>query len=446
MTTKILVVDDEVSLERLIKQRFRKSIRANELEFIFAHNGREALEKIAAEAPVEIVLTDINMPEMDGLTLLEKLSEIDGIIKTVVVSAYGDLQNIRTAMNRGAFDFLTKPIDFDDLEITINRTLEYIKKLKENFKELQQAQSQLIQSEKMVSVGQLVAGVAHEINNPVGFIAGNIHHIETYIQEMFKILELYQAELPNPSEVLQNYMDKIELEFIVEDLPQLVASMKEGTERIRNISTSLRTFSRSDTDKKVPFNIHEGINSTLMILKHRLKANNQRPEIQVMKHYGELPLVECYPGQLNQVFMNIIANAIDAIEEYNQGCSYERLKAHPNVITIKTEVGNGEWEREHEKSEIGSDKADKKELGVPPSQVIIRISDNGPGISESFREHIFNPFFTTKPVGTGTGLGLSISWSIVVEKHRGTIDCICTPGSGCEFIIELPINSNSGGG
>ena len=437
MATKILVVDDEVSLERLIKQRFRKSIRANELEFIFAHNGKEALEKLVTEAPVEIVLTDINMPEMDGLTLLEKLSEMDGTLKTVVVSAYGDLQNIRTAMNRGAFDFLTKPIDFDDLEITINRTLEYVQKLKENFKKLHQAQSQLVQSEKMVSIGQLVAGVAHEINNPVGFIAGNIYHVETYIQDLLNILELYQAELPNPSEVLQKQIEKIDLEFVVEDLPQLVASMKEGTERIQNISTSLRTFSRSDTDKKVLFNIHDGIDSTLMILKHRLKANNQRPEIKVIKDYGELPIVECYPGQLNQVFMNIIANSIDAIEEYNEGCSYEKIKAYPNVITIQTAVG-------HEKGEIGN--GYKEKLGESPSQVIIRISDNGPGISESVKQHIFNPFFTTKAVGAGTGLGLSISWSIVVEKHGGRIDCVCTPGKGGEFIIEIPINSNSGGG
>ncbi|MEG4576372.1 response regulator [Microcoleus sp. N3A4] len=434
MTTKILVVDDEVSLERLIKQRFRKSIRAHELEFIFARNGKEALEKLAAEAPVEIVLTDINMPEMDGLTLLEKLSEIDGIIKTVVVSAYGDLPNIRTAMNRGAFDFLTKPIDFDDLEVTINRTLEYVQKLKANLKELHQAQSQLIQSEKMVSIGQLVAGVAHEINNPVGFIDGNLYHVETYIQELLKILELYQAELPNPSEMLRKYIEKIDLEFMREDLPQLVESMKEGTERIRNISTSLRTFSRSDIDKKVPFNIHDGIDSSLMILKHRLKANNQSPEIEVIKHYEKLPPVECYPGQLNQVFMNIIANAIDAMEEYNQGWSYEKIKANRNVITIKTEVGNEKWE-------IGNgDKDDKEELGSPSSQVIIHISDNGPGISESVKEHIFNPFFTTKPVGAGTGLGLSISRSIVVEKHGGKIDCICTPGRGSEFIIQIPIN------
>ncbi|MDF0552187.1 response regulator [Kamptonema sp. UHCC 0994] len=441
MTYKILVVDDEVSLERLIKQRFRKSIRDNKLEFIFAHNGKEALEKLAAESPIAIILTDINMPEMDGLTLLEKLSELDVnlTLKTVVVSAYGDLQNIRTAMNRGAFDFLTKPIDFDDLEITINRTLEYVQKMKQNLKELHQAQSQLIQSEKMVSIGQLVAGVAHEINNPVGFIAGNLDHIEIYIEELLNILQLYQAELPNPSEVLQQQIEKVELDFVIEDLPKLVASMKQGTERIRNISTSLRTFSRSDTVQKVPFNIQEGIESTLLILTHRLKGNKYRPEIKVIKDYGELPLVECYPGQLNQVFMNIIANAIDAIEEATQGYTYEEIKATSKVITIKTEVVDGE-------SEIVNDDNRMEELRLPSNRAVIRISDNGPGMPESVRENIFSPFFTTKSVGAGTGLGLSISWSIVVEKHGGRIDCISKPEKGSEFIIEIPIESNSGGG
>ena len=438
MTYKILVVDDEVSLERLIKQRFRKSIRDRELEFIFAHNGKEALEKLAEESPIAVILTDINMPEMDGLTLLEKLSELEGnlTLKTVVVSAYGDLQNIRTAMNRGAFDFLTKPIDFDDLEITINRTLEYVQKMKQNLKALHQAQAQLIQSEKMVSIGQLVAGVAHEINNPIGFISGNIDHIEIYIRELLNILQLYQTELPNPSDVLQEKIEKVELDFVIEDLPKLVASMKEGTERIRNISTSLRTFSRSDTVQKVPFNIQDGIESTLLILTHRLKGNKHRPEIKVIKDYGELPLVECYPGQLNQVFMNIIANAIDAIEESNQGYTYE---ATSKVITIKTEVVDGE-------SEIVNDDNRVEELRLSPSRALIRISDNGPGMPESVRENIFNPFFTTKPVGAGTGLGLSISWSIVVEKHGGKIDCISKPEKGSEFLIEIPIESNSGGG
>ncbi|OCR02178.1 hybrid sensor histidine kinase/response regulator [Oscillatoriales cyanobacterium USR001] len=437
MTTKILVVDDEVSLERLIKQRFRQSIRENKLEFIFAYNGKEALAKIATESPIAIILTDINMPEMDGLTLLEKLLELDKTLtlKTVVVSAYGDLQNIRTAMNRGAFDFLTKPIDFDDLEITINRTLEYVQKMKENLHKLNQAQSQLVQNEKMISIGQLVAGVAHEINNPVGFIMGNISHLQSYIEDLLNVLKLYKLEVPNPSEGLQKKLAEIELEFMIEDLQHLIASMKAGTERIRNISTSLRTFSRSDTEKKVLFDIHEGIESTLMILKYRMKANNQRPDIQVIKDYKELPLVECYPGQLNQVFINIIANAIEAFDESNQGLSYEQIKANPNIITIKTALENNEQ--------------GAAELDSSLSQVVvIRISDNGSGILEAVRQNIFDPFFSTKPVGKGTGLGLSISKSIVVEKHGGKISCVSPAGpeGGTEFIIEIPINTAFGGG
>lgn len=415
MTYKILVVDDEVSLERLIKQRFRKSIRDRELEFIFAHNGKEALEKLAEESPIAVILTDINMPEMDGLTLLEKLSELEGnlTLKTVVVSAYGDLQNIRTAMNRGAFDFLTKPIDFDDLEITINRTLEYVQKMKQNLKALHQAQAQLIQSEKMVSIGQLVAGVAHEINNPIGFISGNIDHIEIYIRELLNILQLYQTELPNPSDVLQEKIEKVELDFVIEDLPKLVASMKEGTERIRNISTSLRTFSRSDTVQKVPFNIHEGIESTLMILMHRLKGNKDRPEIKVIKDYGELPLVECYPGQLNQVFMNILANAIDMFDEMAQTKSVAELKATPQQITIRTTIDT--------------------------NQVQIEIFDNGKGMTEEVKAQIFDHLFTTKGVGKGTGLGLAIARQIVVDKHGGSLEVQSTLGEGTKFCIRLPI-------
>ena len=422
MTTKILVVDDEQLLEYVIQQRFRQKIRAKEIEFVFAHNGREALEKLAEFPPFDLVLTDINMPEMDGLTLLEKLSQIDNTLKAIVISAYGDMQNIRTAMNRGAFDFLTKPIDFQDMEITIQRALETVKKVRQNLTEFQEVQTQLIQNEKMASVGQLVAGVAHEIYNPVSFIIGNIEHAENYFQELITALNIYQqhCSLSNPE--VQTQIDALDLPFLLEDLPQLLNSMKEGTERIRGISTSLRTFSRADSTSKVRFNIHEGIDSSLLILSHRLKANEGKPEIQVIKDYGEFPPLECYPGQLNQVFLNILANAIDALEELNSGRSRDEIKANPNFIRIRTFLTESE--------KFINDNS--------LSHVIISIADNGIGMTEEVKQRVFNHLFTTKSVGKGTGLGLSISRSIVEEKHGGRLSCNSTPGEGTEFIIEIP--------
>jgi len=423
MTTKILVVDDEQLLEYVIQQKFRQKIRAKEIEFVFAHNGREALEKIAEFPPFDLVLTDINMPEMDGLTLLEKLSQIDNTLKAVVISAYGDMQNIRTAMNRGAFDFLTKPIDFQDMEITIQRALETVKQARKNLTELQEVQTQLIQNEKMASVGQLVAGVAHEIYNPISFIIGNIEHAENYFQGLITALNIYQqhCSLNNPE--VQTQIEALDLPFLLEDLPQLLNSMKGGTERILEISISLRSFSRADSTSKVSFDIHKGIDSSLLILSHRLKAHEGKPEIKVIKDYGTFAPVECYPGQLSQVFLNILANAIDALEERDLGRSRDEIKANPNFIMIRTFLTN---------------ESEKNLPDNSTSHVIISITDNGRGMSEEVRQRVFNYLFTTKAVGKGTGLGLSISRSIVEEKHGGWITCNSTPGEGTEFIIEIP--------
>jgi signal transduction histidine kinase len=423
MTTKILVVDDEQLLEYVIQQKFRQKIRAKEIEFVFAHNGKEALEKIAEFPPFDLVLTDINMPEMDGLTLLEKLSQIDNTLKAVVISAYGDMQNIRSAMNRGAFDFLTKPIDFQDMEITIQRALETVTQGRKNLIELQEVQTQLIQNEKMVSVGQLVAGVAHEIYNPISFIIGNIEHAETYFQGLMTALSIYQqhCSLNNPE--VQTQIEALDIPFLLEDLPQLLNSMKGGTERILGISISLRSFSRADSTSKVPFNIHEGIDSSLLILSHRLKANEGKSEIKVIKDYGAFPPVECYPGQLSQVFLNILANAIDALEERDSGRSRDEIKANPNFITIRTFLTN---------------ESEKNLQDNSTSHVIISITDNGRGMTEEVRQRVFNYLFTTKAIGKGTGLGLSISRSIVEEKHGGWLTCNSTPGEGTEFIIEIP--------
>ncbi|MEG3919597.1 AAA family ATPase [Microcoleus sp. T3_A4] len=279
--------------------------------------------------------------------------------------------------------------------------------------QVEQSQLQLVQSEKMSALGNLVAGVAHEINNPVGFISGNIHEAIAAVKDLTKYLQVYQEKFPHPGDEIEQIAEELDIEYLVEDLPKMLNSMQIGCDRIQGISTSLRTFSRADKDYKVPFNIHDGINSTILILKHRLKANEHRPAIEVVKEYGNLPSVDCFPGQLNQVFMNILANAIDAVEESNREAGLEKIKAPANCITIRTEMKSSEW-------------------------VTIRIYDNGPGISDEIKGHIFDHLFTTKGVGKGTGLGLAIARQIVVEKHSGMLEVNSTLGRGTEFTISLP--------
>jgi len=283
--------------------------------------------------------------------------------------------------------------------------------------ELRRTQTQMVQSEKMSSLGQLVAGVAHEINNPVNFIHGNIMHVNEYTQELLGLIEAYQQHYPDTPPALQDRLETIDLDFVVEDLPKVLRSMKVGTDRIREIVLSLRNFSRLDESEFKSVDIHEGIDNTLLILWHRLKAKAESPEIQVIKDYGELPHVECYPGQLNQVFMNLLANAIDALEESNQSRSFQEIVANPSVIQIQTQHLNTD-------------------------RVLITIADNGDGIPETVRARLFDPFFTTKPVGKGTGLGLSISYQIVVEKHKGRMYCNSVPGQGTLFAIEIPVRQS----
>jgi PAS domain S-box-containing protein len=306
--------------------------------------------------------------------------------------------------------------------------------LKQTLHELKQTQAQLIQSEKMSSLGQLVAGVAHEINNPVSFIYGNLAPASQYAKDLLNLLKLYQKYLPKPPEEIQEEADAIELDFLIEDLPKLLASMKMGADRIRDLVLSLRNFSRHDQAQKKPVDIHEGIDNTILILQHRLKEECSRPPIQIIKEYGDLPEVDCYAGQLNQVFMNLISNAIDALEEYNSKRSPEEINRDRSKITISTSLKNEQGSIKNE-----FDFINPSLVNLAPSTVIIRISDNGPGIPEAIQQRIFDPFFTTKPVGQGTGLGLSISYQVVVERHGGQLKCVSTPGKGTEFIVEIPL-------
>ena len=286
------------------------------------------------------------------------------------------------------------------------------KKAQEYAQQLEQSQLQVVQSEKMASLGNLVAGVAHEINNPIGFLNGSISNGKEYVQDLFEHLETYQEQQP-PNDVVQESAEEIDLEYLLEDLPKLLESMQGATDRIKNISTSLRTFSRADTDHKVTANLHEGIDSTLLILKYRLKANDCRPAIQVTKDYGDLPTIECFPGQLNQVFMNILANAIDMFDEMAQAKSSQELEANPQQIHISTKIDS--------------------------NQVYISIRDNGKGMNQDVQGKIFDNLFTTKEVGKGTGLGLAIARQIVVEKHGGRLNVWSEPGQGTEFVLQMSV-------
>jgi signal transduction histidine kinase len=306
----------------------------------------------------------------------------------------------------------------EELEIRVEERTAELKKqtlnLEQTLLELQRTQAKLIQSEKMSSLGQLVAGVAHEINNPVNFIYGNLTPAGEYANDLLELADIYEEQYPNPLPIVQEKLQSIDLDFIKQDLPKILSSMKTGADRIRNIVKSLRIFSRHDEAEMKLADIHEGIDSTLMMLQNRLNPKPDSLGIEIFKNYGTLLKIECYPGQLNQVFINIFNNAIDALEEDSEKQPIA-CEINPKVIKISTNI-------------------------LDENFVEIRIFNNGSGMEKAVIEQIFNPFFTTKPVGKGTGLGLSIAYQIITERHKGDLQCISAPGKGAEFIIKIPIS------
>ncbi|HEY9632736.1 MAG TPA: response regulator [Coleofasciculaceae cyanobacterium] len=450
LTTKenILIVDDTpdnlILLSALLESQGYQVKRAL--------SGKLALQGIQVTKP-DLVLLDVNMPDMNGYEVCQKLKSISETreIPVIFISALNSVLDKVKAFDVGGVDYITKPFQCEEVfarvrnQLTLRelqrqlneqntrlheeicfrqkseaREREKAQELELILEELKRTQAQLIQSEKMSSIGQMVVNIASEINNPTSFIYGNLPLARQYFQDLTSLIELYKQTYPYATPEIQYLTSEIDLNFLIEDWKKLIDSMQVGAERIQEIVLSflsLRNFSQLDELELKPVNLNENINNILLSSQHRLNAEGARSSIEVIKDYGQLPLVTCYASPLNQVFMNLLNNAIDALES----------QPSPRIITISTSVVSSS---EQETTDNGQRTTDF---------VVIRVADNGPGMSEEVLHKIFDPFFTTKPVGSGAGLGLSISYQIVVNRHGGQLRCHSTPGQGTEFVIELPI-------
>lgn len=394
-----------------------------------AKSGQVALERVAYAQP-DLILLDVMMPGIDGFETCRQLKANSEVadIPVIFMTALGDSHSKVTGINAGAVDYITKPFEQEEVVArvklhlrlhhlsrdlaTANATLEQrvaerTQALQDALDDLKRAQVQLVQTEKMSSLGQLVAGVAHEINNPVNFICGNLNHAQEYGEQLLEVVQLYQHHYPAPVPEIADKLTDWDLAFVLEDLPKLHRSMELGANRIKELVHSLRAFSRLDHGEMQGVDIHQGIDSTLMILHCRLKAKGDRPTIQIVRDYQAPTHLGCYPGPLNQVFMNLLSNAIDALED----CTGEGAIAPK--IEIRTRKLDHGW-------------------------VEVAIADNADGITAEQQAQLFEPFFTTKPIGKGTGMGLAISHAIVTENHQGKLLCHSTPGQGTTFLVQFP--------
>ncbi|MEG4505856.1 response regulator [Microcoleus sp. F6_B4] len=432
----ILVVDDTPDNLRLLSTMLRD--KGYKVRGVI--NGQMAL-KAARSTPPDLILLDISMPQMNGYEVCQhlKADARTSDIPVIFLSALDRVLDKLKAFAVGGVDYITKPFHLEEVlarvenQLTIQRLQKKLheqnarlqeseakereksQQLELALQQLQNAQAQLIQSEKMSSLGNVVAGVAHEINNPISFIKGNLCPVTEYTQDLLRLVQLYEEDFPNPTAAIQEQLEAMDLTFLRNDLPKLIASMRVGADRIGEIVHSLRNFSRLDEAELKAVDIHEGLESTLMILQHRLKDEAAQTIIKVVKEYEDLPQIECYAGQMNQVFMNVLTNAIDALQSEKSWANDVDDSSPIPTITIGTKL-------------------------LSNCQVGIYITDNGPGITEDIQQRIFEPFFTTKEVGQGKGLGLSISYAIVVENHGGQLRCLSVPDRGATLAIEIPIH------
>jgi signal transduction histidine kinase len=426
---RILLVDDIPTNLKVLSE----AVRNQGWTTLIATDGESAIEQ-AEYAQPSLILLDVMMPGIDGFETCARLKQnpITAAIPIIFMTALSDSVNKVRGLELGAVDYITKPFQQEEVLARVKlhlklhllsreleqqnqslerRVTERTSELERSLQQMQEMQLHLIQSEKLSSLGQLMAGLAHEINNPVNYLTGNLDYAKKYVADVIEHLSLYQQQ--QDTETIEAHAQRIDLEFLLRDLPSMVNSMNIGIHRIEEISVSLRTFARSDQDEKIRCDVHQGLDSAILILRHRLKANQFRPEIQIVKEYGDLPEIDCFLGQLNQVFMNLLANAIDALDESNAGREFSEIAVKPNCITIATRT-QGDW-------------------------AYLSIRDNGVGMDETVRAKIFDYLYTTKPVGKGTGIGLALVSQIIRESHGGTIEVRSNPGSGAEFIIGLPM-------
>ncbi|MBD2496875.1 sensor histidine kinase [Nostoc sp. FACHB-280] len=412
----ILIVDDNPTNLSVLSE----ALAGEGWRFRVAVDGESAIAQ-AERNPPELILLDVQMPGIDGFETCRRLKAnlVTQNIPIIFTTALADTESKIHGFSLGAVDYIPKPFAQEEViaRVRVHLQLQQLtQSLEEQVRDrttaLQKAQVQLVQQEKLSTLGELIAGIAHEMNNPIGFIVNNIPPLQEYIADITKLLQLYEQEYPTPTVKIKTFIHHLDLTFVLEDLEKIVSSIEVGSERIQHLSNSLRSFSRSDSDTKLPADLHTGMDSTLLILQHRLKPNGDRPAIEVIRAYGKLPHVHCYIGEMNQVFMNLLANAVDALDEaIIQGKMSDRIPQ----IQITTDVNSQEM-------------------------AVIKIADNGIGIPERLKQRLFEPLFTTKPVGKGTGLGLSIAHQIVVEKHNGIMDVHSQPGIGTEFTIAIPMS------
>ncbi|MEQ8997562.1 MAG: response regulator [Coleofasciculus sp. B1-GNL1-01] len=402
---KILVVDDDLTVQLVLKNL----LTSQSHDVAIAPNGEEALRQVKLFHP-DLIICDWIMPRLDGLEVCRQVKGDPELATTFIIllTMRDQITDRVQGLDAGADEFISKPIDMEELLARVRaglRSRQLTQQLSQALRQLQQTQAQLVQTEKMASLWQLVAGLAHELNNPVTFIYSNLSYAERYTQDLIELLNLYQGITPNPPPDVIDKIETIDLNFLIDDLPKVLSSMRRGTQRIQKMVLSLQEFSRQNRSGLQSVDINQELDNTLLMLHYRLQSNQPELNIEVVKDYGNLPLVQCYACQLNQVFLNILNNAIDAIRD--------QPGTMPARISLRTE------------------QFDNK-------RIRIRIANNGSHIPSEVKARIFDPFFTTKPIGMGTGLGLAISYQIIVGQHKGSLQCFSEPGKDTEFRIELP--------